>query len=263
MKREANSRTTVAETPQPVAGRILPALMAGILLANSAALMAGILLTISADGASAQDGRAPVRDPDHEFRSRITSWKELQQRNVVMQNREYSCGAAAVATVLRFYWGDAVKEENVLSALMQMLTPEEIKDRVKNGLAISDLRRAAVKMGYQASIGTMTFEKLAASRVPLVVPLRLKQYDHFVVFRGVVDGRVYRADPIRGNVRPTISEFRSQWQKQAVLVVAKPNAELPEMSPLGIRPDEVYLDGMAKQTVRRQLPTSSLAPHLP
>ncbi len=251
MKRGPNYPTTVARRRRGVARRTVPALIAAVLTA------------IGAGGAWAEDGRAPLRDPDHEFQSRITSWKELQQRNVVMQNREYSCGAAAMATILRYYWGDAVKEENVLSALMQMLTPEEIKDRVKNGLAISDLRRTAVKMGYQATIGTMPFDKLAASRVPLVVPLRLKKYDHFVVFRGVVDGRVYLADPIRGNVRPTVSEFCAQWQKQAVLAIAKPDVELPETSPLAIRPEEVYLGDMTKQTVRRQLSAPALPPPSP
>lgn len=251
MKQVSNFRTAVTEGFRPGTRRILPALIAGVLIA------------IGADGASAQDGRAPIRDPDHEFQLHTKSWKELKQRNVVMQNREYSCGAAAMATVLRYYWGDAVKEENVLSTLMQMLTAEEIKDRVKNGLAISDLRRTAVKMGYQATIGTMSFEKLAAARVPLVVPIRLKQYDHFVVFRGVVDGRVYLADPLRGNVRPTISEFCSQWQKHAVLVIAKVDVEPPETSLLGIRPEEVYLSDMTKQTIRRQLPAPSLPPPSP
>ena len=28
------------------------------------------------------------------------------------------------------------------------------------------------------------------------------------------DGRVYLADPIRGNVRPTIAEFHQQWQQK-------------------------------------------------
>ena len=32
-----------------------------------------------------------------------------------MQNHEYTCGAAALATVLRYYWGDAVGEEAVLA----------------------------------------------------------------------------------------------------------------------------------------------------
>ena len=82
------------------------------------------------------------------------SWKELRRRNCVMQTRDYSCGAAALATVLRYYWGGRVGEEDILQALFKTLTAEERKDRYKNGLAISDLRRVAVDMGYLSTIGT-------------------------------------------------------------------------------------------------------------
>ena len=51
-----------------------------------------------------------------------------------------------------------------------MLTPDEIHDRVKNGLAISDLRTAAVRMGYQATIGFLSFEQLTASACPWLCP---------------------------------------------------------------------------------------------
>ena len=98
--------------------------------------------------------------------------------------------------------------------ILKTLTADEVKDRMKHGLAISDLRAPAVQMGYFSTIGTMTFQQLAQARVPLVVPLKIKDYDHFVVYRGMADGRVYLADSCRGNVRPTVAEFCQQWQKE-------------------------------------------------
>lgn len=222
-----------------------------------------------AGNAHAESGRAPVRDDQHKIEVYSESWKELKQRNVVMQNRDYSCGAAALATILRYYWGDAVTEDQIVVAILNMLTTDEIKDRMKNGLSITDLRLSAVKMGYLSSIGKMSFHDLSAARVPLVVPIRLGDYDHFVVYRGVADGRVYLADPIRGNVRPTIQEFCQQWQKNAVLAVAKPGVKIPEYSALSIRCNEVFLGEMTDQYIRRQLPgqlmppTSQIVPPVP
>ena len=46
-----------------------------------------------------------------------------------MQTRDYSCGAAALATILRYYWGDRVGEDDVLLVLLKTLSPEETKDR--------------------------------------------------------------------------------------------------------------------------------------
>jgi predicted double-glycine peptidase len=42
-----------------------------------------------------------------------------------MQQRDYSCGAAALATLLHFYWGHRVNEAMVLDAVEQQLASEE------------------------------------------------------------------------------------------------------------------------------------------
>ena len=39
------------------------------------------------------------------------SWRELKDKNVVKQNRDYSCGAASLCTLLKYYWGDNVTEQ--------------------------------------------------------------------------------------------------------------------------------------------------------
>ena len=188
-------------------------------LTYAAVLLTGGLAICFPRGVLADDtraslaSRAPMRDRDHEIQVRVPSYVDLRNRNIVMQKHDYSCGAATLATILRYYWGDNVTEEDVLKPLIAMLTPEETKDRYKHGLAISDLRRVAVKMGYLSSIGTMSFEKLAGAKVPLIIPLKLGKHEHFVVYRGIAGGRVYLADPIRGNVRPTIAEFSASGKR--------------------------------------------------
>jgi uncharacterized protein len=182
----------------------------------------------------AQTTVVPLRDPQHVTQKYPMNYKQLKELHIVMQQRDYSCGAAALATVLRYYWGDDIKEDLVLWHIEQILTPEEMQDRIKKGLAISDLRRAAVKMGYLSSIGKMSFEQLANSHVPLVVGISNNGYDHFVVYRGTDCQWVYLADPIRGNIRLTVPEFVCQWQKNTILVVAKKDQEPPETSPLSL-----------------------------
>jgi hypothetical protein len=62
----------------------------------------------------------------------------------------------------------------------------------------------------------------------------------------------YIADPVRGNVRPTIPEFCGQWQKGAILVVKK-DAQPREWSPLSIRADEVRLGETTDQWLRGEI----------
>ncbi len=201
---------------------------------------------------AAEDQRAPVRDPARQFAKRLESWVEIKQRNIVMQERDYSCGAAVLATVARYYWGDDVGEEDFLDALDELLTAEEAEDRVKNGLTMSDLRRAAVACGYQAVVGKLPLEKLSESKVPLIVGITVDEHDHFVVYRGLYPPYVYLADPIRGNIRVRIPEFSKQWQKNTVLAVHKPGQKVRESSPLGVTAAEVDLGKLNDQLIRTQ-----------
>ena len=192
----------------------------------------------------------PVRDSERRFSKRVRDYRSLKRQNIVMQRRDYSCGAAALATVGKYYWGDNVDEEFFLTILDRILTPEEAKERVENGLAMADLRKAAVKAGYKAVVGKLTFEKLGESKVPLIVGIVVNDYDHFVVYRGTDGIHVYLADPIRGNLRIPSQVFIEQWQKNAVLAIANPKKKVKQHSKLSIRADELFLGQLNDQVIR-------------
>jgi len=221
-------------------------------LPRSCGWLAVCLVAVIASSAVAKDkpAPAPVRDPERRISKTVHNYMKLKERNIVMQRRDYSCGAAALATVVRYYWGDKVDEEFFLDALDGLLTEEEIIDRIKNGLAMSDLRRVAVKTGYQAVVGKVDFEKLANAKVPLIVGITLNDYDHFVVYRGTDYRWVYLADPIRGNVRLGVREFLDQWQKNAILAIHKRGEKVRETSPLAVREGEITLGELNRQLIR-------------
>lgn len=205
----------------------------------------------------ADQGRAPVRNPDRTIFEYIWSYKELQQRQIVMQQLDYSCGAAVLATVIRYYWGDNATEAQFLDLMPRLkLTEAQLKDRVENGLTLTDLRDLANIAGYQASMGRVKFHELRESRVPVIVGITVNKHDHFVVYRGTDGEFAYLADPIRGNVRTTIPAFLEQWQKNAILVIAKPNTKVKDINPMGVRTSESVRGALTDQTVRRNyMPT--------
>ena len=182
----------------------------------------------------------------------VHSYEWLKQQHIVMQKRDFSCGAAAVATIARYYWGDNVDEDLFLRALDKVLTEKEIVDRIKNGLAMSDLRRASVLAGYQSTVGKLTFEKLGESKVPLVVGIKPGGHKHFVVYRGTDYMWVYVADPIRGNLRMPIREFVDQWQEHAVLVLHKPGQKVKEYSALSLTEADLRRGETTDQYIRAQ-----------
>jgi predicted double-glycine peptidase len=204
---------------------------------------------------------APIRDERHNIRVEVKSWRELKAQNVVMQQRDYSCGAAALATIIRHHWGDNVTETGLLLVTLHMLTADEMQDRIRKGLSLTDLRRLATRVGYLATIGRLDYQKLRESKIPLLVGIVVDGYDHFVVYRGTDGYYVYLADPARGNIRIPVDVFLKQWQKNLALVVVKPGVNPNRASPLAVQPEEIGYGQWNRLYVRRQ--ASSAPPVLP
>ncbi len=203
---------------------------------------------------SASTVRVPIRDQDHTFRRYVKSRLELRNQNVVLQQRDYSCGAAALATLIRYHWGDSATETQLIREVVRMLTPKEMKERIQNGLSLTDLRRLAVRVGYLATIGRLDFQKLRQSKVPVIVGIVVDDFDHFVVYRGTDGYYVYLADPARGNVRTPIPEFLQQWQKNLVLVVVKRGeGAKTKTTPLMVQPEETFLGELNRLYLRDQV----------
>ncbi len=181
---------------------------------------------------------APVRDESRNFEVYIKNARQLRNENIVMQQRDFSCGAAAVATIVNYFWDDQATETGLLIALAMTLTEEELKDRVENGLTLTDLKRVCERFGYQAVLGTLTLDKLAESKIPLLVGITVNDYDHFVVIRGADDRYVYLADPAVGRQRVPLAEFAKQWQKNTVLAIIKPNTRPPSQSALSVTDED-------------------------
>lgn len=171
-------------------------------------------------------------------RGNTRSWRSIQQHNLVMQRFDYSCGSAALATMLRYYFEDDVDEQVVIKAIFQRLgkadkPQEELKDRFDNGFSMLDLLNAGKDLGYQGAVVRLKLQKLSESQAPVIVRIEKFEYKHFVVVRGIYDRTVFLADPIRGNIRLSVQEFMQQWSGEA-LFLGKAGFGLPKDHPLAL-----------------------------
>lgn len=167
-------------------------------------------------------------------RQRIRSWTRIKEERVVIQKQDYSCGAAALATVLQQYFGDDVSEQDLLDQILGELSDEEVLDRQENGLSMNDLFLAAKELGYLGAVYRLPVEKIPQLQAPVIVRIERDEFKHFVVLRGSVEDRVYLADPLRGNVRMAADVFLEQWSGEA-LILGKPGFGLPTEHGLAIR----------------------------
>lgn len=143
----------------------------------------------------------------------VTSVLEMRQHNVVLQQWELSCAAAALATVLRYQHGVPVTERSVALGLINrqeyLKNPELV--RLRQGFSLLDLKRFVDELGFEGiGLGQLAFNDLL-ERAPVIVPVNLHGYPHFVVFRGATQDRVLLADPAFGNVTMPVSRFIEGW----------------------------------------------------
>jgi predicted double-glycine peptidase len=59
-------------------------------------------------------------------------------------------------------------------------------------------------------------------RVPTIVLINFKGYNHFVVLKRIQGDTVYIADPALGNRHYSLSEFKQQWSSKVVFAVIGP-----------------------------------------
>jgi predicted double-glycine peptidase len=158
------------------------------------------------------------------------SLKDLRDENLVKQRFDFSCGAAALATLLRYGFGEDVTEPQILSELFGMLSEEELAVTRQTGFSLLNLQQVARARGYRAAGFRLEPDQIAMLGGPVVVYIEPRGYRHFAVLRGVRRDRVYLADPSRGNIRMPAYRFLESWLQEdgtGIIFVVEPETGLP------------------------------------
>ncbi|GAB2506489.1 C39 family peptidase [Lysobacter humi (ex Lee et al. 2017)] len=164
-----------------------------------------------------QAGSLDVRAPGGAtYALRVTSLKEARYRTTVPQRYDFSCGSAATATLLTYHFGHPVTEAEVFKAMYA--TGDQAKIR-KEGFSLLDMRRYLASLGYQADGFELPLEKLIEEGLPAIVLLNDRGYRHFVVVKGLQDGRVLLGDPARGTRAMSREKFETLWDNRVLFVV--------------------------------------------
>jgi predicted double-glycine peptidase len=137
--------------------------------------------------------------------------RELRDAAVVRQRHDYSCGSAALASLLTYGLDDPVGEQTLLDALLKPMGPDELAAIGKKGLSLQDLQRLAQMRGHKAQGFRVQADQLARVSRPVIAFVKPGGYPHFVVLKGVRGDRAYVADPSLGNVRMPLYRFLDMW----------------------------------------------------
>lgn len=184
----------------------------------------GVLLAVSAAAliSSASPAAAQVRthgEGGGSFTLSVMSWRDIPFRSTVRQQFDYSCGSAAVATLLVHHYGLQVTEAEVFESMFERGDQERIR---RVGFSMLDMRGYLERRGFQADGLRLSLERLAALNTPAIALITHDNYRHFVVIKGISETEVLVGDPTFGLQTYTRAEFEAVWNGVVLAVRRAP-----------------------------------------
>ncbi|MEP7101077.1 MAG: C39 family peptidase [Burkholderiales bacterium] len=146
----------------------------------------------------------------------VQTLKERRLAGTVRQQRDYSCGSAALSTLLTNHYGDPVAEQQVFDAMFALGDEARIQ---RDGFSLLDMKRYLAARGYAANGFEASLDSLAEAGLPAIALIDERGYHHFVVIKGIRDGRVVIGDPAEGTRVMTLEAFAARRVNSILFVI--------------------------------------------
>jgi predicted double-glycine peptidase len=172
------------------------------------------LLLLCALGPSVQAADLTLGDGRYDVP--VRSMKALRFASTLRQQYDFSCGSAALATLLTYHYGVPVSESTVFEAMWAQGDQARIR---REGFSLLDMQRYLASRGFQADGFRLPLDKLVEAGLPAIVLVTEKGYNHFVVIKGAADGRILLGDPSRGTRAMPRARFEAAWPTRLLFVI--------------------------------------------
>ncbi|RQS49380.1 C39 family peptidase [Burkholderia sp. Bp8986] len=146
----------------------------------------------------------------------VTSLKEARFKRTVKQQFDFSCGSAAVATLLTYQYDYPMTEQTAFAQMWENGNQEKIRQQ---GFSLLDIRRFLDAHGFVADGFELPLQTLARTHTPAIVLITEHGYHHFVVVKGLRDGRVLVGDPATGTRPMSLASFEQKWEDHVIFVI--------------------------------------------
>ncbi len=179
-------------------------------------VLCAALLSLPVSAHALKDTDISVRGGGGDYSVAVKSFADRRFNQVVRQKFDYSCGSAAIATLLTYHYGHEVEEKEVLDAMFAHGDQEKIK---REGFSLLDMKQYLNTIGYNAEGYKESLDKLASVGIPSIALINKKGFLHFVVVKGVNKEKVSVGDPLRGVVLYKRKEFEKMWNGILFVIV--------------------------------------------
>jgi predicted double-glycine peptidase len=151
-----------------------------------------------------------------DYSIRVTSIKQARQASTLLQQYDFSCGSAALATLLTHHYGYPITEQAVFEEMFERGDQQKIRGE---GFSLLDMKRFLKARGFEADGFQEPLDKLVETRIPAIVLINENGYQHFVVVKGIKGDRVLLGDPAKGTTAVSRAAFEAIWKNRFLFVI--------------------------------------------
>lgn len=147
---------------------------------------------------------------------KIKSFKERKFSTVYKQQFDYSCGSAALASLLTYHYDMPVNEQAAFNEMYKNGNQKKIQ---KQGFSLLDMKKFVEKNGMTANGYRTTLDHLEKVGVPAITLVNNNGYKHFVIVKGVSKNDVLIGDPSVGTKTLSKKQFESTWNQGILFII--------------------------------------------
>ncbi len=144
------------------------------------------------------------------------SVRELRFADVQPQQFDFSCGSAAVATLMTYSFDRPTTEQEAFKYMYLHGDKNKIR---KEGFSLLDIKSFLGSIGYVADGYRISLDRLHQAHLPAIALIQVHGYKHFVVVKGVSNRQVLIGDSAFGLRIVPRKRFVRQWQGSLFFMV--------------------------------------------
>jgi uncharacterized protein len=215
--------------------------------------------TLMLAGSTGAWSEIKLNDGTASYSLQVMSYRDIPFRTVVRQQYDYSCGSAALATLLRYHYGQQqIGEAEIFKAMYEAGDQAKIQ---MAGFSLLDMKQYLNRAGYEADGYRMSMDELAKSDNPAIAVITVGPYRHFVVVKGMDNNMVLVGDPALGLKKYPRADFEKMWNNNIIFMIHGGKAtkgafnRAEEWRPFNPAPIAQIVDTQTLFRVTTQLPT--------
>lgn len=129
------------------------------------------------------------------IRVSVRSFDEIKFGDVVKQKYDFSCGSAALASLLTHHYKMPFTEATIFEEMFKFGDKVKIEEK---GFSMLDMKSFLERRGLKADGYELNISDVAKLKMPSIALVNYNGYNHFVVVKGTLDDKVLVGDPSIG-----------------------------------------------------------------